>query len=106
MIGVFFSVPAATDAVRVQYLTSHVVDPVFGCSPTDNTPPDLELILLMVLNATDLVFVTYAIIRAKRGINDSDTDALGAISVFRAFLSSVLVSHLTFKKPTSARWSF
>ncbi|KAI1792341.1 hypothetical protein LXA43DRAFT_354613 [Ganoderma leucocontextum] len=48
--------------------------------------------LLMILNATDLIFITYAIIRAASGISDSETDAMAAISVFRTFLPPVLVS--------------
>ncbi|KAM5543986.1 hypothetical protein V8D89_002603 [Ganoderma adspersum] len=153
IIFILFAVPSITDAIRLKYLSSHVLFPSIGCSAVDNTPGELTLmaaikdvffitnracaflavladalllaitwrvlapsgqrgvslkskglvyimlrdgaiyfILIMVLNATDLIFITYAMIRAERGITDSDTNAMAAIETLRTFLPPMLVS--------------
>ncbi|PIL26953.1 hypothetical protein GSI_10091 [Ganoderma sinense ZZ0214-1] len=52
----------------------------------------IYFILIMALNATDLIFITYAMIRAEGGVGDAGVNAMAAIETFRTFLPPMLVS--------------
>ncbi|PIL26965.1 hypothetical protein GSI_10103 [Ganoderma sinense ZZ0214-1] len=52
----------------------------------------IYFILIMALNTTDLIFITYAMIRAEGGVGDSGVNAMAAIETFRTFLPPMLVS--------------